>query len=161
MAVEREDAPFHVSHWGVEDTLTTPQRIQETGFELGELLPCPSCSYQACQAGHFPCYSRLVDGVIGMFVNSTQELTPLVDSPSKDSVMSDETTSASVVDVQMILEHDGLDLEESLPQPSVVVPLAAAQQDEPNAGGLSGKLKYSLSCDQPYNNSWNVHRTSV
>jgi hypothetical protein len=77
-----------------------------------------------------------------MFVNGTQKLTSFAESPSKDSVMSDETTSASAIDVQMILEHDGLDLKESLPQPSVVVPLAAAQRDEPNAGGLPGKLKY-------------------
>jgi len=61
--------------------------------------------------------------------------------------MSDETTSASAVDVQMILEHDGLDLNEPLPQPSVVVPLAATQEVEPNAEELPGRLKYLLICD--------------
>jgi hypothetical protein len=141
MALEREDAPFHVSHWGAEDTLTTPHKIQETGFELGELLLCPSCSYQACRTGHFPCYSRFVGGIFRGSVNNTQKLTPFAELASKDSVMSDETTSASAIDVQMILEDDGLYLRESLPQPSVVVPLAATQEDEPNTEGLPGKLK--------------------
>lgn len=144
MALEREDAPFHVSHWGVEDTSTTPHRIRETGFEPGELLPRPSCSYQACRAGHFPCYSRFINGIFKGSVNDTQKLTPFVESQSNDSVMSDETTSASAVDVQMILEHDGLDLNESLLQPSAVVPLTATPGDEPNAGGLPGRLKYLL-----------------
>jgi hypothetical protein len=147
MALEREDAPFYVSHWGAEDTSGTPHRILESDLEQGELLRYPSCPYQACWTSYFPCYSRFINTFIKQYVNYAQRLTSFVESSSKDSVMNDETTSASAVDVQMVLEHDGLYLRESSLQPSMVIPPEPTQKDAPNTGGLPGRLKSQLTYD--------------
>jgi len=62
--------------------------------------------------------------------------------------MSDATTSASAVDVQMILGHEEVDLKDALPLPSEVVSLGVAEEGDPEGEGLPGMLQstYNLEC---------------